>query len=180
MDDKEKNGNDGSGRYQRKKWGDKQNKKDKNSAKDSGIPHVVDSNGITYTNRAWNNYLKKCGVYKTHMNNLNESWKKEGGIFKLPPTHPFSLKLTGNGNGRNKQASVAVSTFFSPTTTVTSSMNNMSNKELISKTHDIFEGFSRTTQDPDLTAAMEKLYDVWSLNQRVAVYVSGVDMDPKC
>ena len=71
------------------------------------------------------------------------------------------MHLTVKGDGRSRQSSVASATSVPHTTTVTSYLNNIPNNELISKTQTIFEYFSRTTQDLDIAAAMEKLSDVW-------------------
>ena len=62
-----------------------------------------------------------------------------------------------------KKAFFAADTTVIPTTIVTYYMNNISNKELIIKTQAIFEAFYKTTQDPYLAAAMEKLSGVWYL-----------------
>ena len=53
MDDKDKNGDGGSGRYHRKNWGDKKNQKDPKAGKVGGIPSGVDFNMLTYNNRSW-------------------------------------------------------------------------------------------------------------------------------
>ena len=54
MYDKEKNGDGGSGSYQRNNWGDKKNNRDKNSAKSSELPDDVDSTGLNYAEVDWN------------------------------------------------------------------------------------------------------------------------------
>ena len=59
-------------------------------------------------------------------------------------------------------------------------MTHISNKELISKTQDIFEAFNRTTQDTYLADAMDKLFAVWSLRDGGIFYVYGVSMVPEC
>ena len=68
--------------------------------------------------------------------------------------------MNGQGDVVNKQSSVAADTSGTSTTTVTSSPTNMTNEEMINKTQDIFEALSRTTQDTDIVAVMEKLSDV--------------------
>ena len=91
---------------------------------------------------------------------MNVSWQKEESSLKLPPTNPFRLKINGKGDGVNKQSSVAADNSGPPTTTVTSSLTNTTNKEMINTTQAIFEALSRTTQDTYLVAVMEKLSDV--------------------
>ena len=91
---------------------------------------------------------------------MNVSWQKEESSLKLPPTNPFRLKINGKGDCVNKQSPVAADTSVPPTTTVTSSLTNATNEERINKTQDIFEALSRTTQDTDIVAVMEKLSDV--------------------
>ena len=68
--------------------------------------------------------------------------------------------MTVKGDDVNKQSSVAADTSVPPTTTVTSSLTNATNEERINKTQDIFEALSRTTQDTDIVAVMEKLSDI--------------------
>ena len=74
------------------------------------------------------------------------------------------MKLTKKVDDGNKQSSVSVDTSIPPTTAVTSSRTNMSNKELINKIQAIFEAFYINTQDPYLAAVMENLCNVWSLD----------------
>ena len=50
MDHEQKNCDGGSGKYQWKKWGDKNNQKGPKYAKASGIPSGVYYTGIDYTN----------------------------------------------------------------------------------------------------------------------------------
>ena len=126
------------------------------------------------------NTERSVGVNKNHTSGLNEAQHKERAIIKLPPTNPFSLNLTGKVDEICKQSSVSAYTYVPTTTTVTSSMNNFSNKELISKTRDIFEAFYRITRYPDLATVMEKLSGIWYLDYRVIIYVSGVVMVPQC
>ena len=87
--------------------------------------------------------------------------KRDQDSNSLQITH-FSLKLIGKVNGGKKLYFVDAATPIATTTAVASYLTNMYNKELVSKTHDIFEANSRTTQDLDLAAAMEKMSDVWS------------------
>ena len=146
----------------------------------SGIPAGVYSTGLTYTNGDWHIYCKKCGVNKTHASILHAYFQKEVASFELPPTHPFSLNLTEKCDGVNKKSSVFTNTPVTTTITVKSYLDNISNKELIIKTQAIFEYFPRTNQYPYLEYAVYKLSGVSYLNQRVVVYVSGVNMVPKC
>ena len=67
---------------------------------------------------------------------------------------------------------------ITPTTTVKYSLTNIQNKELISKNLGIFKYFYRTTHNPDLAAAMEKLSDVWYLKYGGVVYIYDVAMCP--
>ena len=90
------------------------------------------------------------------------------------------MKLNVKGDGGNKKYSIYEATYVPPTTAVISSLINISNKEMIIKTQDIFEYYSRTTQDPDLASVMEKLSGVYYSNYRGILYVYDIYMRPKC
>ena len=160
MEYKQKNENGGSGSYQRMKYVDKQNQKYQKAANASVLPAVMFSTGITQTNVSWYYYCKKFGVNETHTSGLDVAWKKEGASFKLPPTHPFILNMTGKCYGGNKQSSFYTSTSVPPKNIVTYYMNHMSNKELIRKTQNIFDDFYITTWDTDIATVIEKLSGV--------------------
>ena len=98
MDDKDNSGDGWYGIYQQNKLGDKHNQMDPKVEKSNVILVGVNYIGLTYNNVARYCYHKKCWVNKTHTRGLHVACRKKWLSFKLPPTHPFILKLTEKGN----------------------------------------------------------------------------------